>query len=84
MKKKLTLKRTQTLFIFAFLLALLLLLFGGTLDSAPLLIISFILIALDMIMYFIFWRCPHCARYLGRDVGEFCTHCGKKLEEERR
>lgn len=27
-----------------------------------------------------FWRCPHCGRRLGRDVKQFCTHCGEKLD----
>lgn len=28
---------------------------------------------------FIFKRCPHCGKHLGRDSGIFCPHCGKKL-----
>lgn len=27
-----------------------------------------------------FWRCPHCGRRLGRDVKQYCTSCGEKLD----
>lgn len=27
------------------------------------------------------WRCPHCGGHLGRDVSQYCTHCGKKLDD---
>ena len=27
------------------------------------------------------WRCPHCGGNLGRDVSQYCTHCGKRLED---
>lgn len=29
----------------------------------------------------IFNRCPHCGKYLGRQIGRYCRHCGKELEE---
>lgn len=27
------------------------------------------------------WRCPYCGGHLGRDVSQYCTHCGKKLDD---
>ena len=27
------------------------------------------------------WRCPHCGGHLGRDVSQYCTHCGKRLDD---
>lgn len=27
------------------------------------------------------WRCPHCGMHLGRDVSQYCTYCGKKLDD---
>ena len=29
-------------------------------------------------------RCPHCGRYLGRNWGQFCQHCGERVREEKR
>lgn len=28
-------------------------------------------------------RCPHCDRFLGRDRGLFCPHCGERIREAR-
>lgn len=28
-------------------------------------------------------RCPHCERYLGRNWGQFCQHCGERIREEK-
>lgn len=30
----------------------------------------------------IFWRCPKCGKWLGRDSKHFCTHCGAPLDRE--
>ena len=27
------------------------------------------------------WRCPYCGEHLGRDVGKYCSRCGKKLDD---
>ncbi|MBE6973335.1 MAG: hypothetical protein E7440_05590 [Ruminococcaceae bacterium] len=27
--------------------------------------------------------CPHCDRYLGRDRGRFCQHCGERIREDK-
>lgn len=29
----------------------------------------------------VLWRCPYCGRHLGRDVSQYCTYCGKKLDD---
>lgn len=40
-----------------------------------------IIIALFIVFSIINWRCPHCNRYLGHDIGRRrCNKCGKKLE----
>ena len=28
----------------------------------------------------IFWRCPKCGKWLGRDSGCFCQHCGTPID----
>ncbi len=30
-------------------------------------------------IWWLFNRCPHCGKHLGRDTGLYCPHCGKKL-----
>lgn len=27
------------------------------------------------------WRCPYCGEHLGRDVSQYCTHCGHMLDD---
>ena len=41
-----------------------------------------VLIVAFAVCLFLFWRCPHCGKHLGRmDNAEFCKHCGEKLYE---
>ena len=28
-------------------------------------------------------RCPHCDRYLDRNWGQFCQHCGERIRGEK-
>ena len=32
-----------------------------------------------VVVWFLFNRCPHCKKFLGRDTGVRCPHCGKRL-----
>lgn len=34
-----------------------------------------------LLPHFIFYKCPHCGRHLGRNEGEFCQYCGKQIDE---
>ncbi|MBT9683935.1 hypothetical protein [Pseudoflavonifractor sp. MCC625] len=29
--------------------------------------------------HFLFYRCPHCGKFLDRSTGAFCPYCGKKM-----
>ena len=33
----------------------------------------------SMILRVVFYRCPHCGRYLDRSSGKYCSHCGKPV-----
>ena len=35
----------------------------------------------DRFLYTVFYRCPHCGKYLDRSGGVFCPHCGKDVNE---
>lgn len=28
----------------------------------------------------LFYKCPHCGAHLGRNGGDFCQHCGKRMD----
>lgn len=32
------------------------------------------------IPHFLYNKCPHCKKQLGRNEGKYCQHCGKELD----
>lgn len=42
--------------------------------------IGFVVTCSCLIPHFLFNKCPHCGKQLGRNEGEFCQFCGKSLE----
>ena len=45
----------------------------------PLLIVGAIIAFSALIPHFLFNKCPHCGKQLGRNEGDFCQFCGKSL-----
>ena len=33
-----------------------------------------------LVPHFLWNKCPHCGKNLGRDGGDYCQHCGKPIE----
>lgn len=60
-------------------LALLLIALAGCFKSSALFMAGLLAFVAVVLVDFIFKRCPHCGKYLGRGSGIFCPHCGKKL-----
>lgn len=46
----------------------------------PLFIIGFIVSVSSLIPHFLYNKCPHCGKHLGRNEGRFCQYCGKEIE----
>ena len=46
----------------------------------PLFILGAVLTLSCLIPHFLFNKCPHCGRQLGRNEGEFCQFCGERLD----
>ena len=38
------------------------------------------ILAASFVFHIIFYRCPHCKRYLDKNYGAFCPKCGKPLD----
>ena len=34
----------------------------------------------SLIPHFLFYRCPHCGKQLGRDKVKYCPHCGERVD----
>ncbi len=47
----------------------------------PLFYVGFILTLSCLIPHFLYNKCPHCGKQLGRNEGIFCQYCGKKIDE---
>ncbi len=45
-----------------------------------LLVITIIALILKLILRVKFWKCPYCGKDLGRDVGNYCGNCGKRIK----
>lgn len=67
-------KLIVTLWIAGFVLSML----GGA--YVPLLIAGIIVIVSSLIPHFLYNKCPHCGKNLGRNEGRFCQFCGKEWE----
>ena len=50
---------------------------GAVLRSEPLLWVGIVILAAAIALHMIFYRCPHCGRWLNRNFGEYCQFCGK-------
>ena len=46
----------------------------------PLLTVGVIVAFSCLIPHFLFNKCPHCGKQLGRNEGDFCQFCGKPLD----
>lgn len=78
MKLKHIRKRTFIILGIGLLIALL----GIALDEQAFVIVLGLLTMFSSIIhYVIFYRCPHCGKFLDRSTGEFCPNCGKKVDE---
>lgn len=47
---------------------------------SPLTVIGAIVMCSCLIPDFLYNKCPHCNKRLGRNTGPFCQHCGAKLD----
>ena len=56
-------------------------LWGAFAESTALIAVGFVVVLSTLFVNLGYWRCPHCGRHLGRDIGRYCMHCGKELEQ---
>ena len=62
------------------ILIFLLLFVGAIYHSYIFLLFGLGLTVITLVFSFIFWRCPECGGFLGRDRCKYCRHCGAKLD----
>ena len=73
--------QTVNILFFILLIAGTIIAFWGALgDRIAAAVIGVIVMFSSVVLRFIFYRCPHCGKYLDRSTGSFCPHCGQKLD----
>ena len=48
----------------------------------PMIILGAVVACSCLIPHFLWNRCPHCEKQLGRNDGDYCQFCGSPLDEE--
>lgn len=76
------LKTVKIVEILLIVLAFLFLAFGYSTDKLFFVVLAALCCAGFGFVNLIFWRCPKCGKWLGRDSKNFCTHCGAPLDRE--
>lgn len=49
-------------------------------DKIVFVIIGMIAFGMIIAVRALFWKCPYCGKYIGRDKGIYCKNCGKELK----
>ncbi|MDO5153285.1 MAG: hypothetical protein Q4D50_07975 [Eubacteriales bacterium] len=76
---KMTVKKARKLRDRLLLGGFVLMLLGYLYD--PIFIVGLIVAFSCLIPDFLFNKCPHCGKRLGRNNGDFCQFCGKPLDQ---
>lgn len=79
--KKLQPKSVQTYCLAALAVGMLFGFIGILTRVKALSVICVVVLIASVVFRFIFYRCPHCEKYLDRSGGDFCPYCGRKINE---
>ncbi|MEL3909154.1 MAG: hypothetical protein P1P64_09155 [Treponemataceae bacterium] len=47
----------------------------------PLFYVGIVIALSGLIPHFLYNKCPHCGKQLGRNEGDFCQFCGRRTEK---
>ena len=54
---------------------------GTVLGKMVISVVGVIVMLCSIIFQGIFYRCPHCGKYLDRSTGEYCPYCGEEVNK---
>lgn len=80
--KKLVPKKVRVLVFATFAVGFLI---GGAAycwESIPLSVLAMAIILGALGIHLIFYRCPHCGKFLDRSTGDYCPYCGQRMDPE--
>lgn len=79
--KKLTPKKVNLLCWIIWAVGAILGLFGLAIENTALMVICVVVMLAFLVFRCIFYRCPHCGRYLDRSTGQYCPYCGRNVNK---
>ena len=74
-----TLRQKQKLVAVLTGIGLAVLLMNTVIGSIGLIILGVVLVVAALILNLVWIRCPECGKWLDRDPGNFCKHCGAQI-----
>ena len=77
--KDLTPKKVNAIFILAILIGALIGFLGAYLEYTVLVFVGMAIMCMAVVLRVIFYRCPHCGKYLDRSTGQYCPYCGRDI-----
>lgn len=79
---KMTLNQKQWLCIGMMAFGIFLLLLANAAENGKqiLVITGCLCVMGGLVLHFKLVRCPHCKEWVGKHPGEYCRHCGEKLD----
>ena len=69
-------KTVRRIYAAVLIVCTIVILLGAALRSAAMMYTAAPVMLADLVFYFIWYRCPHCGRHLGRAWGAYCPYCG--------
>ena len=77
--KKFTPQKVNNIVLIILIIGLLIAMFGLSRDMLTVIVIGMAVMISSIIFKVLFYRCPHCWKYLDRSSGDFCPYCGKEV-----
>ena len=75
-----SLKQKQGVMILVMAVSLVMVIAGASADTIWAEAIGLIGLLAGFALNLAWYRCPHCGEHLGKYPGEYCKHCGKKID----
>lgn len=79
--KKYTPKKIRSMFWAIWLAGFIIGLAGPLCEIAAFSVTGIIIMVGSGVFYLVFYRCPDCGKFLGRNTGEYCPYCGKAVNK---
>ena len=80
--KKLTPKNVNLLVWIVLIAGLIISFCGVPKEKSTLTVNGVVIMCVALVFRFIFYRCPYCGKYLGRDTGQYCPYCRGNVNEQ--